>query len=57
MTETIINLDKNSRRPIAELDYFDGCLAMIDTGAVIPIWTSTADALMELGAKLQMKDV
>lgn len=57
MIEIIVNLDKNSRRPIAEIDWFDGCLAMVDTGALFPIWTSTDDALIELGAKLQMKDV
>lgn len=57
MIETIIKLDKDARRPIAELDWFDGCLAMIDTGAIIPVWTSTDNSLIELGATLERKDV
>ena len=57
MIETIIKLDKDARRPIAELDWFDGCLAMIDTGAIIPVWTSTDNSLIEIGATLERKDV
>ena len=57
MVDILINLDKKARRPIAELDWFDGCLAMIDTGAIIPIWTSTDNDLIELGATLERKNV
>lgn len=57
MVDMIINLDKMARRPIAQIDWFDGCLAMIDTGAIIPIWTLTDNDLIEIGATLERKNV
>ena len=37
-----------SLRPIIELDLFPGCLALIDTGAVIPVWTGEESKLKAL---------
>ncbi len=37
-----------SLRPIIELDLFPGCLALIDTGAVIPVWTGEESQLAAL---------
>ncbi|MCM1267880.1 MAG: hypothetical protein NC302_08250 [Bacteroidales bacterium] len=37
-----------SLRPIIELDLFPGCLALIDTGAVIPVWTGEEEKLATL---------
>ena len=35
-----IPLDKNVKRPVICLDeMFPGCTALIDTGALIPVWT------------------
>ena len=53
-----IQLDKKARRPIAEIDWFEGCRALIDTGALFPIWNKSEDQLVKkLGAKLVRKGV
>lgn len=38
----------NSLRPVIELDIFPGCLAMIDTGAEVPVWVQKEEHLMAL---------
>lgn len=38
----------NSLRPIIELDVFPGCLAMIDTGAEVPVWVQKEEQLATL---------
>lgn len=38
----------NSLRPIIELDIFQGCLAMIDTGAEVPVWVQKEEWLAAL---------
>lgn len=53
-----IQLDKEARRPIAQIDWFEGCRALIDTGALFPVWNKSEDALVKkLGAELIRKDV
>lgn len=53
-----IQLDKKARRPIAEIDWFEGCRALIDTGALFPIWNGIgADLEQSFNAKLQKRDV
>jgi hypothetical protein len=48
----------DSDRPIVKLDYiFSGCTALIDTGALFPVWTKDTKLLEQLGAKLVKKDV
>ena len=51
-----LQLDVN--RPIIQLDnLFPGCTALIDTGAVIPVWTKSVELLRALGAKLYKENV
>ncbi|MCM1125762.1 MAG: hypothetical protein NC429_04760 [Lachnospiraceae bacterium] len=53
-----IQLDDEARRPIAKIDWFHGCRALIDTGALFPIWSINEDILIEeLGAVLIKKNV
>lgn len=52
------DLAVKTNRPIIKLDYiFTGCTALLDTGAIIPVWTKEVRLLKELGAKLYKKDV
>ena len=47
-----IPLDKNVKRPVICLDeMFPGCTALIDTGALIPVWTKDVKVLEALGAE------
>ncbi|MDE6602439.1 MAG: hypothetical protein K2K90_09820 [Lachnospiraceae bacterium] len=48
-----ISLDKSARRPIARLEWFSGCRALIDTGALFPVWTKSESLLIKLGGKLE----
>lgn len=50
--QIIMDLDNDSVRPFVTLDWFDGCRALIDTGALIPVWNSTKNSLIRLGGKL-----
>lgn len=53
-----IQLDTKARRPIANLDWFHGCRALIDTGALFPIWNGDGEMLESIfKAKLKKKDV
>lgn len=52
-----IPLDKFARRPIATLNWFHDCRALIDTGALFPVWTKNEMLLVKLGAKLERKCV
>lgn len=47
-----LKLDANARRPVVKLDWFYGCRALLDTGALFPVWTAKGEALQQLGAKL-----
>lgn len=56
--EVIYNLEKGTNRPIIKLDdIFPGCTALLDTGAIIPVWTKDTELLKKLGAVLHAKDV
>lgn len=56
--EQIFNLDASANRPIILLDnIFNGCTALIDTGALFPIWTKDVRLLEALGAELVKKNV
>lgn len=52
-----ISLNQTSRRPIARLNWFSGCLALIDTGALFPVWTKSESLLIKLGGRLQKRNV
>ena len=42
---------KNLSRPIIGLDHvFSGCRALIDTGALFPVWTASEESFIALGA-------
>ena len=48
-----LSCDISFSRPVVNLDnIFLGCLALIDTGALFPVWTASEESLKELGAKL-----
>lgn len=56
--ENTYSLQADVNRPIIHLEkLFPGCTALIDTGAVIPVWTKSVELLKELGAKLYKKDM
>ncbi len=52
-----IALDQSARRPIARLDWFSGCRALIDTGALFPVWTKSESLLRKLGGRLETSNV
>lgn len=53
-----IQLDEEARRPIAQIDWFEGCRALIDTGALFPVWNKSEDTLVKkLGAELIRRNV
>lgn len=52
-----LNLDSEARRPVVQISWFHGCRAMLDTGALFPIWVASDELLMGLGARLIKKDV
>lgn len=53
-----IQLDDKARRPIANLSWFHGCRALIDTGALFPIWNGDGKTLEDgFHASLQKKNV
>lgn len=53
-----IHLDDKARRPIANLNWFTGCRALIDTGALFPIWNKSEKILEEkLGAVLIKRNI
>ena len=52
MKQFTLRLQKRTQRPIAKLDTFYGIDAMLDTGAVFPIWLMDESLLVALGGKL-----
>lgn len=52
-----LNMDSEARRPVVQIDWFHGCRAMLDTGALFPIWVASDGLLESLGARLVKKDV
>jgi hypothetical protein len=53
----VLQLDKNDQRPVVYTEQFYGCTALLDTGALFPVWTASEEALKELGGKLIKNDV
>lgn len=49
-----LNLDSEARRPVVQISWFHGCRAMLDTGALFPIWVASDELLMGLGARLSV---
>ncbi len=52
-----LNLDSEARRPVVQTGWFYGCRAMLDTGALFPIWVASGGLLESLGARLVKKGV
>lgn len=52
-----LNLDAEARRPVVKLDWFNGCRALLDTGALFPVWTANGNFLNQLGAELVKEKV
>ncbi len=56
--EIIYRLEDKTNRPIIKLDkVFPGCTALLDTGAIIPVWTKDVKLLQKLGAHLEKQNV
>lgn len=56
--EIIYRLEDRTNRPIIKLDkIFTGCTALLDTGAIIPVWTKDVELLQRLGAHLYKRNV
>lgn len=46
-----LDLEEYTNRPIIKLDnIFPGCNALLDTGALFPLWTKDVELLKSLGA-------
>ena len=53
-----IQLDTKARRPTANINWFSGCRALIDTGVLFPIWNGDGKSLEQgFKAKLLKRDV
>ena len=50
MRQITLELDQTYQRPVVTLDNFFGLDAMIDTGAVYPVWMNGEESLCKLGA-------
>ncbi len=56
MRQFTLPLMKNAQRPTARLEGFFGLRAMLDTGAVLPVWVEDETKLNELGGIPIAKD-
>ena len=53
-----IPLDNEARRPVANLNWFNGCRVLVDIGALFPIWNKNEDILVKkLGAALIKRNI
>lgn len=52
-----MTLNKDFQRPIIYLSNWHGLNALLDTGALFPVWTASETILLSLGGVLQQKDV
>ena len=52
MKQFTLKLQKRTQRPVAKLDTFYGIDAMLDTGAVFPVWVRDESLLTDLGGRL-----
>lgn len=50
MKQMTLELDSAYQRPVVTLDNFYGLDAMLDTGAVYPVWMNGVESLCKLGA-------
>lgn len=57
MEQFTMNLNKNFQRPIIYLSNWHGLNALLDTGALFPVWTASEGVLRSLGGVLIQKDV
>lgn len=56
--EIVYRLEDKTNRPIIRLnEIFPGCTALLDTGAIIPVWTKDVGLLQRLGARIQKQDI
>ena len=39
------------------MEWFSGCRALIDTGALFPVWTKSESLLVKLGGKLERNNI
>ncbi len=52
------SLMRSTQRPVLLLpDIFDGCTALLDTGALFPIWTKGERLLENIGGRFEFSDV
>ena len=47
--QMIFTLDNAAQKPLIRLDNFPGCTALIDTGAMLPMWIKSEKALIQAG--------
>ena len=57
MRQFSLPLQEDTNRPVARIDSFHGYTAMLDTGAIYPVWVRSEEILRELGAELVKKSV
>lgn len=57
MRQFTLRLDKNYQRPIVELSDWYNLTALLDTGALFPVWTAPERLLVKIGGKLFQKGV
>ena len=57
MREFVMSLVDDSLRPIVKLHNWKGFHALLDTGAIFPIWTADESMLDSLGGKCVSKGV
>ena len=57
MRQFTLELQERTQRPVVYLANFYGFDAMLDTGALFPIWIENEIGLKKLGAKLVSKNV
>lgn len=50
MKQMTLELDQTYQRPVVTLEHFYSLDAMIDTGAVFPVWMNGEESLCKLGA-------
>lgn len=57
MEQFSLELNDEMQRPVVYLENWHGLNALLDTGAIFPIWTVDEGILIELGGKSVKRDV
>lgn len=57
MEQFTIVLNDSFQRPIVYLNNWHGLNALLDTGALFPVWTASEKVLESLGGKLIQKNI